>query len=140
VFRELGRPGPRHECFGCNYVGMNLAALIPDTRLKEVFQTMAEGIGVCWPAALAVQVSRQFESWRTIVNKTRGDRDKLPKWSPSSILDHWYNHTQDPEIQQWLDLCHLRYTMQKIRSSCLEKRNRFTGTEIHDREQWAIYR
>lgn len=138
-----------------------MAALIPDTRLKEVFQTMADGIGVCWPAALAVQVktypkrvflmspflnllqsqvSRQFESWRTIVNKTRGERDRLPKWSPSSILDHWYNHTQDPEIQQWLDLCHLRYTMQKIRSSCLEKRNRFTGTEIHDREQWAIYR
>lgn len=140
VIRELGRPGPRHKCFGCKYVGQNRAAKIPDSRLQEVFKTMADGIGVSWPTALAVQVSKQYESWRTIINETRGDRDLLPKWSPASVLDHWLNHTLDPEIIQWLDMTHLRYTVTKIRSKCLEKRNRFTGAEVHDREQFGIMR
>lgn len=138
--RELGAPGPRHKCFGCMYVGQNRAAKIPDSRLQEIFRTMADGIGVCWPSALAVQVSMQYEAWRTIINQTRGDRDPLPKWSPASILDHWTSHTCDPEIAQWLHLSHLQYTMNKIRSSSLEKRNRNNGAEIHDKEQWAIYR
>lgn len=138
--RELGKPGPRHKCFGCMYVGQNRAAKIPDNRLQEVFQTMADGIGVSWPPALAVQVGRQYESWRGIINATRGERDKLPKWSPASILDHWISHTADPEIAQWLDLTYLRYSINKIRSCGLEKKNRLTGAVIHDREQAAIMR
>jgi hypothetical protein len=76
---ELGPPGPRHKCFGCRYVGQNRAAKIPDSRLHEMFQTMADGIGVSWPSALAAQIAKQYETWRGVINETRGERDKLPK-------------------------------------------------------------
>jgi hypothetical protein len=105
LMRELGPAAPQHKCFGCRYVGQNKAAKIPDVRLREVFQTMAEGIGVSWPSALAVEVSILHEKWRNDVNSTRGPEDKIPKWSPATIMEHWAVHTCDPEIRQWLNLC-----------------------------------
>ena len=140
MVRELGKPGPRHKCFGCRYIGQNRAAKIPDVRLKEMFQLMAEGIGNAWPSALAVEVANEYESWRGTVNKTRGDADKLPKWTPAGILDHWYNHTADPEIIKWLDLMALRACNNTIRSHSLLLRNPKTGAVKVDREQAAIMR
>jgi hypothetical protein len=152
---ELGVPGPRHKCFGCKYVGQNRAAKIPDSRLREMFQTMADGIGVSWPLALAVQVAKQYETWRGVINETRGERDKLPKWqvnehlfsvshallrSAASVLDHWYNHTCDPQIHQWLHMCWLQHQMSDMRKKCLKKRHKKHGYEIYDKDMWVIYR
>jgi hypothetical protein len=140
IMSELGPPGPRHKCFGCRYAGQNRAAKIPDSRLAEMFQTMAEGIGVSWPSALAVQVAKQFETWRGVINETRGERDKLPKWSAASVLDHWFNHTCDPEIQQWLHMCWLQWQMCDMRMKCLKKRSRKTGAEVYDKEMCTVFR
>ncbi len=138
VIRELGVPGPRHKCFACMYVGQNRGAKIPDQRLAAVFQTMSDGIGESWPPALAVQVAKQYESWRKIINSTRGEREKLPKWTAASILDHWFTHTCDPEIQQWLHLMMLQYTIFKIRATSLERVNVTTGVTKHDKDAWMI--
>ncbi len=138
IVRELGVPGPRHKCFACMYVGQNRGAKIPDQRLAGVFQTMSDGIGESWPPALAVQVAKQYESWRKIINATRGDREKLPKWTAASILDHWFTHTCDPEIQQWLHLMMLQYTIFKIRATGLERVNVISGVTKHDKDQWMI--
>ena len=140
IKRELGEPGPRHQCFGCRYIGQNRAARIPDVRLKEMYQLIAEGIGISWPSALAVEVANEYESWRGIINKERDGKNPLPKWSPASILDHWYNHTADPEIIKWLDLMALRQCNNTIRSRSLLLRNPKTGAIKVDREQAAIMR
>ena len=135
---ELGLPGPRHSCFACMYVGQNRGAKIPDQRLAAVFQTMSDGIGESWPPALAVQVAKQYHSWRKVINASRGDRDKLPKWTAASVLDHWYHHTCDPEIQQWLHLMWLQYSISAIRAKGLERVNVATGDRKHDKDQWMI--
>jgi hypothetical protein len=84
-------------------------------------------------------VAKQYESWRKIVNATRGEREELPKWSAASVLDHWQNHTCDPEICQWMDMMSCRYTMTKIRSTGLEKRHKITGEVKHDKDQWLVW-
>jgi len=138
AIRELGAPCPQHLCFGCKYVGQNRAAKIPDNRLQEVFQTMAEGIGVSWPPALAVETSIKYEKVRIAINETRGDRELLPKWSPASALNHWFHHTDDPEILIWLHMFMMKWTINKIRRCSLIRRSKIDGSETHDREQFAI--
>lgn len=138
VIRELGVPCAQHKCFGCRFVGQYKIAKIPDVRLQEVFRTMAEGIGITWPPALAVEVSLKYEAVRKVINASRGDKDPLPKWSPASILNHWYNHTLDPQILQWLYMMFCNWTIHKIRATSLIKRSRFDGHEIHDRDQFGI--
>jgi hypothetical protein len=139
MLRDLGPPAPMHKCWGCRYVGQYKAAKIPDVKLRMVFQTMAEGIGVSWPSALAVEVSILHEKWRTEVNKTRGEDDKIPKWSPATILQHWELHTCDPEIRQWLDLCRLQKEMYDIKCHSMEQRSRITGKRRKDKEQSALF-
>jgi len=56
-FRTLGEPTAHHRCFGCRYLCMEKAGKIPDTRLREVFQVMAAGIGITCPLALSMEVS-----------------------------------------------------------------------------------
>lgn len=140
IREELGRPGPRHLCFACEYVGQDRAAKIPDHRLAALFKIMSDGIGVAWPVALAVIVARNYATWRKEVNATKkDDEDKLPKWNAASVLDHWYNHTCDPQISLWLDMMAVRYTINSIRWQCLERQHRVTGERRHDKDQWAIY-
>lgn len=137
---ELGEPGPRHLCFACQYVGQDRAAKIPDHRLAALFKIMADGIGVAWPPALAVVVARNYATWRREVNATRKEgEDEIPKWNAASVLDHWYNHTCDPQIALWLDMMAVRYTIYSIRKNSLERRHRITGERRHDKDQWAIY-
>lgn len=140
TYMELGPPGPRHKCFGCKYVGQNRAAKIPDSRLQEVFQLMTEGIGVSWPSALAVEVGALYAKLQKEINSTRlPHEDPLPDWTPASILDHWYNHTLDPEIIKWLDASHIRYSMNRIRSTGMERVNLDTGEEYVDKEQLQMW-
>lgn len=136
---ELGKPGPRCDCMACMYVGQDRAAKIPDHRLAGIFKMMADGIGESWPPALAVTVAKNYAVWRKEINATKKDtEEKLPKWNAASVLDHWYNHTCDPEIMLWLDLMAVRYTINTIRAQCLERRHRITGERRHDKDQWAI--
>lgn len=139
IMSELKKPGKRYNCFACRYVGQDRGAKIPDQRLASVLTTMANGIGESWPPALAVVVAKQYESWRVIINATRGDRDPLPVWNAASVLDHWYSHTCDPEIQQWLHLMAIQYTIRTIRQTSLEKMNIQTKKRRHDKDQWAIW-
>ena len=138
IILELGNPCPQHLCFGCKYVGQNRAAKIPDNRLQEVFQTMADGIGVSWPPALAVEVSIKYEKVRTTINETRGDREPLPKWSPASTLNHWFHHTDDPEIMLWLHMFMMKWTINKIRASSLIRKSTLDGSLTHDKDQFAV--
>lgn len=139
LMRELGPAAPQHKCFGCRYVGQNKAAKIPDVRLREVFQTMAEGIGVSWPSALAVEISILHERWRKDVNATRGPENKIPKWSPATIMEHWALHTCDPEIRQWLNLCRIQKEMYDIECFSMEQRSRITGKRRKDKEQSTLH-
>jgi hypothetical protein len=136
---ELGLPGPRCNCFACMYVGQDRAAKIPDHRLAGIFKMMADSIGESWPPAAAVAVAKNYAVWRKEINLTRKDgEEKLPKWNAASVLDHWYNHTLDPEISLWLDMMAVRYTINTIRAQCLERRHRVTKERRHDKDQWAI--
>lgn len=137
---DLGIVEPQWRCFGCRYVGQNNAALIPDVRLKGVFELMANGIGVSYPPALAVEVSFEYERWRQIINQTAGKGKRpLPKWSPAMILCHWFSHTDDPQIKQWLHMYYCTWSMNKIRQSGMIKKHKTTGAEIHDREQSHLF-
>ena len=85
-FEALGRPTPQWNCFGCKYLCMHKGAKIADVDLRKVFETMAAGIGVCCPMALATEVALLHEKYRRKVNKARKpNEEKIPKWKPSSI-------------------------------------------------------
>jgi len=108
-FGELGDPTPQHRCFGCRYAGQNRSGKFSDIAIKNMFALMAEGIGVAWPPALAVEISLLQESYRKQVNANlKPNQTKVPKWKPATILEHWLLHTADPEIRQWLQMMRIQ--------------------------------
>lgn len=127
-FQELGEPTPQHRCFGCRYAGMARSGKFSDIAIKEIFTVMAEGIGVTWPPALAVEVSLLQETYRKQVNKKLKPGElKVPKWKPANVLVHWILHTADPQIRQWLQLMRIQAQMYHIERHALNARSRFTG-------------
>jgi len=86
---------------------------------------MADGIGEAWPPALAVTVAKQYEAWRVIINSSAsGDREPLPVWNA--------------QINQWMHLMYLQYSIDKIRGSSLERRDAISGATKHDKDQFQI--
>jgi hypothetical protein len=139
-FRAMGPPQPQWRCFGCRYLCMEKGAKIADVELRKVFATMAAGIGVCCPMALAVEVSLLHDKYRNNTNKSRKPHEeKIPKWSPTTIYMHWAVHTNDPEVTQWLDMW--RYKMEKfhIERNSMRQRSRFTGETRGNKDQGMLH-
>ena len=114
-FAELGEPTPQHRCFGCRYAGQAKSGKFSDVAIKEIFSVMADGIGVTWPPALAVELGKLQEVYRTKVNKTlKPGETKVPKWKPATVLIHWILHTCDPEIRQWLQLMRIQAQVRQV--------------------------
>ena len=108
-FAELGEPTAQHHCFGCRYAGQARSGKFSDVAIKNIFSVMAEGIGVTWPPALAMEISLLQEIYRKKVNANlKPGQTKVPKWKPATILVHWLLHTCDPEIRQWLQLMRIQ--------------------------------
>ena len=135
---RLGPPTLKSTCFGCKYVGQNRASKIPDHRLQEVFETMAEGLGVSDPYYLAVEVSEMYERMRVNINETRGKQEPLPPWTPGGVWWHWVMHTDDPQIIKWVFQWINRSTVIDIWSSSLCRLNTATGEVVYDKDQHAI--
>lgn len=139
-FAELGEPTPQHRCFGCRYAGQNRSGKFSDIAIKEIFAVMAEGIGVSWPPALAVEISLLQETYRKQVNaKLKPGQTKVPKWKPATILEHWLLHTADPEIRQWLQMMRIQKQMYNIERRSLNRRSRITGRIIADKDQTMVW-
>jgi len=139
-FEALGRPTPQWNCFGCKYLCMHKGAKIADVDLRKVFETMAAGIGVCCPMALATEVALLHEKYRRKVNKARKpNEEKIPKWKPSSIYVHWATHTNCPETTQWFNLWRLKQEMFMIEMRSMRQRSRFTGDTRGNKEQGALW-
>lgn len=141
IIDELGNPGPRCNCFGCRYVGEGRQAMMADERLGDVYRTMANGIGQSDPIPLAKETAVCYAKARRVVNATQQEgRRPLPTWSAASILDHWMEHTQDPQIRLWIFMWITTSTIHGIRRKSLWKRNRKTGEERVDKDQFSIMR
>jgi hypothetical protein len=139
-FAELGEPTPQHRCFGCRYAGQTRSGKFSDVALKEIFQVMAEGIGVSWPPALAIELSLLQEVYRENVNKTlKPGETKVPKWKPATVLIHWILHTVDPEIRQWLQMMRVQAQMYTIERNSMNMRSRITGRVKADRDQTMVW-
>ena len=94
---QLGEPIQRTNCFGCRFVGESDAP-IPNVYVQDILKIIADGIGKTDPAALAEEVAAKYEEMRRTIDT------ELPDWSAASILEHFYHHNTDPEMQQWLQL------------------------------------
>lgn len=138
IVARLGPPTLKCNCFGCKYVGQNRAAKIPDHRLQEVFETMAEGLGVSDPYYLAVEVSEMYERLRVNINETRGKQEPLPPWTPGGVWWHWVLHTDDPQVIKWIFQWINRSTVIDIWSTSLCRLNTQTNERVYDKDQHAI--
>jgi hypothetical protein len=101
---------------------------------------MADGIGVTWPPALAMEVSALQEVYRRQVNaKLKPGELEVPEWKAATVLMHWILHTIDPEIRQWLQLARIQAQMLDIETGSLNRRSRLTGRTMADRDQHMVW-
>lgn len=159
--RELGEPTKRAQCFGCRFIGENNMAALPHERLREVLTIISQGISKSCPIALSLEVAakyaeirlellKQYDDYgggfssspsRLGIDNSSGDSYEIsiPEWSAATILEHFYYHNTDPEIQQWLHLDRLQKTMRLIEEESMIVKNKKSRKRKIDKDQFNIW-
>lgn len=127
--RTLGDPGPRANCFGCCYYGEK-ETTIPSEAIVKLIEMSRQSIGRICLVTLAHGMAEYYDiKIRQPVNaKLKPGQRPLPYWPAAQILDHIYNHTQDPLIQQVVLLSKTKEVVNKL-ENCLFERSSKTGIE-----------
>jgi hypothetical protein len=125
--RTLGDPGPRSNCFGCCYYGEK-ETTIPSEALVKLIEMSRQSIGRICLVTLAHGMASYYDTKiRQPVNaKLKPGERPLPYWPAAQILDHIYNHTNDPLIQQVVILSKTKEIVNEL-ELCLFERSSKTG-------------
>jgi len=136
--QRLGQPGCRAKCFGCVYIGETKAAAIPQADLRKLVEMARKSLGQTDLLVLCEAMAEFYARFRNKVNRTRvqGAR-KLPRWPAAMIMDHFRNHTHDPEIKQLVQMCDIQELMNETHKSCLEVSNK-TGKMRANKDQVMV--
>ena len=136
---HLGVPGCRSKCFGCVYIGETKCAAIPQADLRKLIEMARKSLGQTDLLVLCKSMADFYARFRAKVNRTRiRGRKKLPKWPAAMIMDHFRNHTHDPEIKQLVQMCDIQELLDETHKACLEKSNK-TGKVRANKDQVAVY-
>lgn len=126
VNHTLGPPSAREECFSCRR-GYEDEAIPEMEKLNEWTQVWSKNLGQTDMIALAKEGEAKFdECIRNPANKhaaRRGERE-IPKYSASTQLDHFMNHTIDPRIELWKDINRIKQIESMIQKKDLVQQHR----------------
>lgn len=106
---ELGEPGPRQFCFGCVYDLSTEGVPMCNESFRELVMVASKCIGQMSIEALGKEIERLYEQFRRETNKKKlHEGTPLPEWKASSIVEHLLHHNVDPQVQVWVQLCHIQ--------------------------------
>jgi len=125
--KTLGDPGPRANCFGCCYYGEK-DTTIPSEALVKLIEMSRQSVGRICLVTLAHGMADYYDKKiRQPINAKlpMGERP-LPYWPAAQILDHIYNHTQDPLLLQVVLLAKTKEVVNEL-EECLFEKSSKTG-------------
>lgn len=137
--RSLGNPGPRSTCFGCCYYGERETTL-PSEALNKLVEMSRQSIGRICMVTLAHGMADFYDKKiRIPVNaKLKPNETPLPYWPAAQVLDHIYNHTQDPLIRQVVLLSRTQEIINEL-ECCLFEKSSVTGIKKPNKYNLECY-